>query len=70
MNKAIGIIVFLASLAGCETTTGVKSECFGRTKSDGSYSATPQVTRDKTPNYFLGTRGSSERTYGCDFQNF
>ncbi len=70
MKKVFALIIVIATLTGCEPTTGILSECFGRTETDGTYSEAPEGSSDATSNDFLSTRGKSEKPNDCDFSKF
>lgn len=61
------MIVFAVTLSACEgTTTGRKSECFGRKGVDGDY----VVSRNATAHFSFIADGTSGAGYDCDYQSF
>lgn len=65
--KYLGLFAILIGLAACEsTTTGRKSECFGREASDGTYA----VTRNATNTGYAGSMSFHGGNDDCSFQSF
>lgn len=70
MKKTFSMIVLCAALSACASTNGKKSECFGKTKADGTYSQVAEVTRNIRAKSFIAVADDVGGVDDCEFHDF